>query len=219
MSKKAIEAAVEAVEAASAPPVTGPIEVTLASGIRLRIKRVPATLLMQVVSRFPRPEPPKVENKDKGVVEPNEADPNYRLELTRWESEIGQASIDAILTVGCDVIHVPEGLYGPDSEEWAEIQETLQLDVPKGPIARKMAWLRLYALADSGDYEKVLNATTTLMGVSESEVAAAALSFRRGAVRPADRDVSVAGNPNGRNSAPRAAAPSLGAGVEGSGEV
>jgi hypothetical protein len=84
-------------------------------GVRIRIKRVSASLIDSVTSRVPDPKVPKFFNDEKGREEENPLHPDYLRALADADKERGMAALDAVLMFGVELV---DGL--PKDTRWLE---------------------------------------------------------------------------------------------------
>jgi len=189
VSEVAVEAAARAIESTKEDELN---EITLSNGIKLSSKPIPPLLLTRAGAEVPRPQVPTAYLEDKGREEPNPDDPDYIQALQKYQMDLGEAATNVSLVVGTKIEHVPEELSHPDDEDWVQDLEAagLQLKIDTEP-ARKLAWLRYYALSTVRDYNKTLNFIGRRAGLKEEDVAKAAESFPSGEGRGTDPDLPV----------------------------
>lgn len=168
-----------------------PREITLSNGIILHLRAVPPFIIRDAAMKVERPKPPIVHIPEKGRSEENPADPDYQDALVRWEGAMIDAGMRQMLRFGVERIELPEGMRGPDDEEWVENLRDADMDCDVSTVGRRNEmWLRYVAMATSQDISLVTNAVGLLSGISEREVSAATSSFRNRALRRADRERS-----------------------------
>lgn len=78
--------------------------ITLSTGVRAILRPVSASLISEVMATVEDPEIPTWEHPDKGRVEPNPDDPTYLKELSKAEQRRGQASVDAVIMFGVELV-------------------------------------------------------------------------------------------------------------------
>jgi hypothetical protein len=78
--------------------------VTLASGIRAKIKPVSPSLIAEVMNRVKQPSPPKFKNPDNGVEEDNPLDPAYIKQLGEVDRLRSEAATDAMIMFGMELV-------------------------------------------------------------------------------------------------------------------
>jgi len=183
------EAAVAAVEAADRQEVD---TVCLSNGITLKIKGVPPYLIRQAAMRIERPPPPKIQIRE-GVEEENPDDSEYKTALRQYEKESAEAGTDVMLLGGLDVADLPDGCVGPESDDWLDLVEYVGEKVDRdSKYARKLAWLKFYAIASERDMLQLIAALGSKIGLREGEVTDAVDSFRGGKVGGADNGLPAA---------------------------
>ena len=149
--------------------------ITLATGDKVRLLPVSASLIDEVTSRVKEPEVPMWDNPDKGRPEPNPSDPNYLAELEDASRKRGVAGMDAMIMFGVDLV---DGL--PDDDMWFK---KLRLMERKGALD-----LSSYDLDDEIDKEflykryiavdvDTLGEIAKISGISSEDVATAEKSF------------------------------------------
>ena len=174
----ALEAAAKVAEETQ-QPISDVVE--LSNGIRLRYKSVPQVTLRHSLMIIPKPDPPMVENPEKGRSEPWEGDPKYQESLNNWLYQIGETTLNVMLMLGTKLEFVPEGVDGPKDEGWVELLEAAGVPIKiNTEPARYLSWLRFYALAEPEDVTKVSQAVARRSGVLEQDVDSALQSFRGG---------------------------------------
>lgn len=172
----------------------------LANGIRLILRRVSPRLMkaMRDEAEGGRPKPPMITREDRdGRQEPNEDDPEYRVAYTEWVSGTGWRVLDTLVATCVTVDHVPDGILGPDTNEWAaEVADVYMLPLEANPKRRLAQWV-LLQVTD----EDLLDLGPLLMaqaGVQEEDVQRALDSFRSTGGRvPDTRDATDGGHIDG----------------------
>jgi len=158
-------------------------EYMLATGYRVHLKPVAASLVDEVVGRIEEPQVPMWMNEDKGREEPNPAHPDYLKAVKETDRARGIAVIDAMVMFGIELI---DGL--PD-DGWIEKLRYLE--------KRGLLDLSAFDLDDPTDAEFVfkryvamsaedLAVLSSLSGMNEEDVALAVKSFRGSTARGTD---------------------------------
>lgn len=177
---------VEAVAAAEESEDFLKSEITLSSGVRLKLQAVSKHYLYAVTSRFPPPEIPLVHLEGKKQPIQNPDDPDYQEAMEVWMTKVANIGNDAALLRGTDVLEIPDGIPGPDDEAWIQEMEVLGLEMIDNPKARYLHWLKGIASPADSDILELLEALGRLTGVSEDDVADAVEKFRSLAIRSSD---------------------------------
>lgn len=172
---------------------------TLTNGIVLYYKAVPGDVILAASNAVKAPEVPRVPIPDTDRTEENPNDPAYVKALEDYSLTVMRAQLTTALLVGTEIAEVPDGLYRPEDDEWIDHIEsaweataeatgsTVERRIRREPAkARYLEWLRLYAITDAVDTFLVNRVLLSGVSLSEEEVAAAAETFRRSLVRPAD---------------------------------
>lgn len=181
----------EAIRSAAAAAENKPIkEFTLSNGIVLSIKAVPPQALRAAASKEKAPKPPTVYIEDKGREEPNPNDPDYLDSLLVYQANQVYRVVNVMMLLGTKILHLPEDILHPDSDEWYEPLQALDIDVPlENKSVRYLSWLRLYAIETAYDMRDIMQLLTVKSGVTEIEVQKAVDAFRSQQKRGADSDV------------------------------
>src|SRR3990170_1168546 len=86
---------------------------TLDTGVRVRVKPIPAAVIDEVTARIPQPVVPKWYDKEIEREIENPSDPAYIRALEEYDRKRGSAMIDACVMFGLDLV---DGL--PDNDKW-----------------------------------------------------------------------------------------------------
>lgn len=153
--------------------------VVLSSGIVLRIKPVPPLALRRAVTSVPPPAVPIVYIESKGREEPNPNDPDYLKAVQEYEQNQILRMTDVLFFLGTAIESIPDGLEGPEGDEWIAELEVLNLPVDKdNKYKRYLSWLTDYALMTERDIAKTVTKCLGVSGVTEVEVQRAVAAFR-----------------------------------------
>ena len=162
---------VKAVEKALTPEDN---TITLSTGVVLGGKRVPALVLVKVMSAFPRPKVPTWQNPTMGREMENPDDPDYIERLQAWKIESSNVTLNAIVLLGTELVKLPKKMLGPDSNEWLEEYRVLGMPVyPENKSWRYLTWLTFRAAPSVSDLDLIKEVVGRLSGIAESKVAAA----------------------------------------------
>ncbi|KKM90669.1 hypothetical protein LCGC14_1236230 [marine sediment metagenome] len=153
--------------------------VTLSTGVELKVSSVPKNFLYAVTSKFERPKVPTYFNEGKGREEENPDDPDYQEALDQYIVEIANASNNVVLLRGTQIERIPEGFPGPDSKEWIEEMEALDLPMINNSRVRYLAWVKGMAAPLDEDITLLMEEIGRLTGVTEADVADAVDRFQR----------------------------------------
>lgn len=153
-------------------------EVTLANGVVIGAKAVPATILRRLMSKLPEPPIPTWHDDISDRDEENPTDPDYLAAIeVVYQSRI-EATGQAYIALGTYFISAPPDVYPPDGDAWVQNLEsagvTLNLATRE---SRYLDWLQLYAITEDADYQKLTAAVTMKSGPTEQEVADAIAYF------------------------------------------
>jgi hypothetical protein len=171
------------------------------NGVVLKLKKVSRFVIVDMGRKIPVPKIPVVYIEDKGRNEENPNDPDYIEALNEANYKRAMATVTASLTLGTEIVSLPEGMPGPDDDEWFSVLEALDIDVPKdNKRLRYSAWLKYIAL-DDNSFNDLIQLVFKFSGLTtEQEVAAAQNGFRGETTWAADIPVSdPAESPSGNN--------------------
>lgn len=167
-------------------------DITLSNGIVLRAKSFPRAVLRTALAAVPDPKVPTIHFED-GSDEENPNDPDY---LAAWETVHGErleVAARVILAMGLAIVHVPPGMYPPESDVWVQDLESVGITADvKTPFRRWTQWLNLYAIPSETERVTVWFIAQRQAGMTEQEVIAAMRYFQDLAVRRTPDDSSVA---------------------------
>lgn len=169
-------------------------EITLQNGIVLKLKTVPAAMVRRVATKVEKPKIPRTD-AGKGREEENPTDPEYLDRMDEYHYVVGEATVNVILSMGVEVISVPENMSKIEDDDWTEALEFFEVDKDydlSTKIGRKLAWLSYYAIAGEPEWLVVLGKISAMIGMTEAEVASAIESFRGGTPRGADNGLPPA---------------------------
>jgi len=180
-------------------------EITLGSGVKLKLKRVSPTLLSDIASRVPQPQPPEfIVDEATGRTDTNPDDPDYRKALQDWVEDRSEAAFAASVVFGAKVIEVPDGMFRPEDDEWIEEVERAfeaiddenseTIVIAREPAGKRFYhWLRFYAIDDDADLFKLSRILTARTAIMEGELAEMVSHFRRMAIGYPDLIGAVTG--------------------------
>ena len=148
---------------------------TLSTGVVIEFKQIPPGVMIKVMTKIKKPEVPKYYVEAEKTWFSNPDDPEYIKQMEFYELENSSFLLNAMILKGTEIIKVPKGLKGPQSDGWLEEYEALGLDVLKDNKSwRKLNWLLGVAMATDKDFEAVSKGVGELSGVPEENVAEAA---------------------------------------------
>lgn len=153
-------------------------DVTLPSGVKVRLVAVPNMVVMAMTKAVKEPLVPVYHNEAKDRDEPNPLDPQYLRAVEDYKNELGQLTVKAYLANGVRVLELPDDKFALESEEWVEGLRFVGIDVPETGLGREVAWKQFHVLEDA-DLMDILSGIAIAGGaVTEAQVQQAAESFR-----------------------------------------
>lgn len=145
--------------------------VELSSGVVLEVHQANPSMLIQIMTRERRPEPPTVliEKANKYIENPD--DPDYIARVKAWEMNYNSALLFALIGLGTKIHTKPKGMPGPESDEWIRDIETFGLkSFPESKAWRYTQWVLSVAAPLDTDTQKIGAAVRKLSGVKEADV-------------------------------------------------
>ncbi len=179
----------------------------LSNQVRLRVEGTVAPLLLKDIAEMAggdEPQPPMAHVVEKERDEPNPSDPDYMAAHQRWTAETSIRLLRALVTSLTTLEDVPEGMDGPESEEFSDMLEGVGLKLGRSPKLRYVQWVFYVALTEQKD---IIDLGVVLMrqsGAREEDVAEAQALFRRGEERDSNNGASPGGNRADRRRVSRA---------------
>jgi hypothetical protein len=148
-----------------------------ANGIRLKLKKVARLILVEAQKGYAAPKPPMMFNEDKGRQEENPLDPDFLAAVNQHNFDMGMLGINVFLTFGTEVLSLPDGIYGPDDNEWTDSLDEFNIIISSKKRQRYVQWLKYYAL-DDVELNELSRRIMRVSGMTpEEDVAVAAESF------------------------------------------
>jgi hypothetical protein len=148
--------------------------ITLSSGVVLKIKQAPPLTLIKVMAAFPRPKPPVYFNKTMGREIENPDDPDYLERLQAHKTESSSALLNALILLGTELVSVPPKFPKPESEQWIEEYRELGIQPkPENKSWRYLNWVTFKAVLNEKDLDLIQKAVGRRSGVPESAVKSA----------------------------------------------
>ncbi len=172
-------------------------EITLSNGIVLSLRPVPNKLIADAAASVPQPVVPRVLIEAKNVEEENPNHPDYIKALQDLPQRRSDAAFNMALSMGTNVVYVPEGLFGPDDDWQGPIVESFEAIGAEPPDfaatgrRRYLDWLRNYAIPTEEELVIIGRVCITSIAVTEGEVQSAVDSFRRGASRATNLSIQI----------------------------
>lgn len=152
--------------------------ITFSSGVVLRGKQIPPVTMIQVMAAFPRPTPPVVFIETMGREMENKDDPDYIERLKQWKVESGNATLNAMIMLGTELVSKPKTMPGPcpgpKEKDWLDDYRLLGVPVyPSNESWRYLTWVTFKAVLSEDDIELLKKVVGRLSGIPEVDVKAA----------------------------------------------
>lgn len=179
-NRESTKESIERIEAAEKRQGDGPQELTLSTGVVLRVSKVNPVLLSDIASESLkyRPKIPIAYIESLGRDEENPSDPDYLEELGNWQAGVLLDINNAYVLMGTELVSVPDGMPDSNDERW--LDEMNILGRPVGTEReRYLAWIKYVAALEAEDTTSIVREVGRLSGVSEAEVEEAVDGFQR----------------------------------------
>ena len=153
---------------------------TLSTGVVLKL-RTPSEMVVESSFRALKkdePKPPRMYIEAKGREEENPSDPDYLAALKQWKVNVGMRGLRALIPSGTTLESVPEGLPGPDDEDYLDLMASMTIDPGVGRFTRYVQWVLHVACAGVDDIDSLTKTLERLVGVTEEDVAKAQAMFQ-----------------------------------------
>lgn len=145
--------------------------IKLSTGVILASKKFSIMRIQAVLAQFPYPEVPAIEDKERGRIIRNPDSPFYLEQKAQVDQNRLMAIMDAVIAFGTTIKYIPEGMEGPEGDEWVEELELINIPVRKDiPLARYQAWVKFVAAPDLEDITKITEQFGVQMGTSEVKI-------------------------------------------------
>ncbi len=162
---------VAAVDAALAPEDN---TVTLSTGVVLRGKQAAPLVLVKIMSAYPRPKIPVYMNKTMGREVENPDDPDYQERVQAWKMDSTNATLNALIILGTELVSKPKKMEGPEDDGWLEEYRVLGVPMtPENKTWRYLTWITYKAAPTTGDLDLIKEVVGRLSGIPEAKVDAA----------------------------------------------
>jgi len=208
MDEVRAKAAASAAVAEEEKPGGLPDTITLGTGVVLRLRPVPQSVIRRAANKIPRPEVPMASIPDKDRTEENPDDPDYQRAVEEWMGEQALASRKVILIMGTEPVTIPDGVEPPDGDKWCGPLLSLGMiteDELADPYMRYLAWLEVYAARTEREQMALMTLPLLMAGITEQEVMDAITSFRGRTGRGTDNGSGTPAGGEDGNHLPRAA--------------
>lgn len=88
-------------------------KITLSTGVVLLAKKANPLTMIKVMAAHPRPKPPMWQHPTMGRMMENPDDPDYQGRLQAHEMEQTNATLNAFILLGTELVNTPKGFGGP----------------------------------------------------------------------------------------------------------
>lgn len=148
--------------------------IRLSTGVVLEAKQANPNVLIRIMTSQLRPTPPVSFSKVMGREMENPDDPDYIDRVKAWEMNYNNGMLNALVGLGTSLKSKPNGMSGPNDDEWLKDYQALGLPIsPESPAWRYITWVLFKAAVNEKDTAEIGNKVKQLSGVKEADVGAA----------------------------------------------
>jgi len=148
--------------------------IRLSTGVELNAKQANPNVLIRIMTKTPRPDPPQVFMKAMGRYMENPDDPDYIARVKAWEMDYNAAMLNALIGLGTTLKSKPKSVPAPEDDDWIEDYKALGLPVvPESRNWRYITWVLFIAAPTDKDMRVIGEKIKNLSGVKEEAVHAA----------------------------------------------
>lgn len=145
--------------------------IRLSTGVVLRAKQANPNLLIRVMNKVRRPQPPLYFDKVMGREMENPNDPDYISRVEAWTMDYSGGMYNVLIGAGTELVSIPPGMEGPDGEKWIKDYQAFDLpSISDSPAWRYITWVMVKAAVIDKDMEAIGKKVKALSGVKEEDV-------------------------------------------------
>lgn len=153
--------------------------ITLSTGVKLEVKSIPPMLMMEALTIIPRPDVPTFFDARLNREIENPDHPDYQERLKKYQMDYALSVMNTMVIFGTGIKSVPKGVPVMESDDWVENMQLAGFDtLPSSKNWRKLAWIKTVAVANADDSNLLMERVGGASGVKETDVDAAAQTFR-----------------------------------------
>jgi hypothetical protein len=153
--------------------------ITLSTGVKLKCKQIPHWLISDLLDELneSKPEMPKFFDERRKIELDNPDSEDYVKKISDWNARAGIAFSNSMIIEGSELVHLPDGMPGPDDAEWLERMAAQKRDLSNKYTVYLM-WVKYVAGPTNEDTKLILQAIGRFSGVREEDVDEAVDNFR-----------------------------------------
>lgn len=145
--------------------------IRLSTGVVLKAKQANPNLLIRVMTKLTRPNPPIYFDKTMGREMENPNDPDYISRVQAWQMDYSNGMLNVLIGYGTELVSVPPGMEGPEGSKWVSDYRSLDLPVMlDSPAWRYITWVMFVAAPAEQDTALIGDKVKALSGVKEAAV-------------------------------------------------
>lgn len=139
-------------------------------------------ILIMIMTKTERPEPPEYFDRAMGRTMLNAADPDYIKRVQAWERDYSSGMLKALIGEGTSLKSVPKGMEGPhpigkknpEEMDWVREYRNYGFEIYADlPSWRYLTWVLFKAAVTEKDTQLIGDKVKALSGVKEADVQAA----------------------------------------------
>jgi len=155
-----------------------PKQMTLESGVVIKLRGVSSEAFRRALSTIDKPTVPTVTLKD-GASEENPNDPDYKVAMDNWAFKVTEMFPKICIALGVHIVSTPDDMYPIDSDGWISEMASIGVTVDtSNDIARASDYKILYALSGT-DWNRLALEVMKMGGTMEASIAEAAFWLSR----------------------------------------
>lgn len=145
--------------------------IRLSTGVVLKAKQVNPNLLIRVMTKLPRPNPPMWKDPNMGREMENTNDPDYIARVQAWQMDYSNGMLNVLIGYGTDLVSKPTALEGPDGKKWIADYSAIGLPThTDSPSWLYITWVMFVAAVNEKDTALIGEKVKALSGVKEADV-------------------------------------------------
>lgn len=154
-------------------------ELVLSNGIKVTVGAINSSAYLEISSQLDAgaPKPPQTYVKSIKAWQPNYDHPDYQHDVSRYQLVTTQRIMQFFLADGVKSVVCPPTIPDHNSPEFKKRVELIGINYPEDEDERRLLWLKLVAMENPADLNRVSQEIARLSGVSESDVQTAEAAF------------------------------------------
>ena len=145
--------------------------IRLSTGVILKAKQANPSVLIRVMTKQKRPQPPVVFMEAMGRMMENPNDPDYIDNVQAWKMDYSNGMLNVMIGLGTELVSKPDSVQGPNDKDWLKDYEMLGLPIiPDSSSWCYITWVMYVAAPTDKDLNLISGTVKTLSGTPEADV-------------------------------------------------